>query len=135
MFGNCGFARITEISDFTRADPFKNGKDHIMSWIYLFVAIIFEVGWAVGLKFSDSLSLSKPVPTSITVFSMVASVVFLALAVKEIPIGTAYAIWTGSGAVCVAVFGMIFFNEPVFALRIIFLFLIISGVVGLKIVS
>lgn len=106
-----------------------------MSWFYLLAAIFFEVGWAVGLKFSDSLSLSKPIPTVFTVFSMVASVVFLALAVKQIPLGTAYAVWTGSGAVCVAIFGMIFFSEPVFASRIVFLFLIISGVVGLKIVS
>lgn len=106
-----------------------------MSWLYLLTAIFFEAGWAIGLKYSDSLSLAKPGATAFTVFSMVASVVFLALAVKQIPIGTAYAIWTGSGAVIVAVFGMLFFNEPVFALRILFLFLIIAGVTGLKFVS
>lgn len=110
-------------------------KGNIMSWIYLLIAIFFEVGWATGLKFSDSMSLAKPAATAFTLFSMVASVVFLALSLKQIPLGTAYAIWTGSGAVMVAVFGMVFFNEPVFALRILFLFLIISGVTGLKFVS
>ena len=106
-----------------------------MSWVYLLTAIFFEVAWAIGLKFSGSLSLAKPAATAFTVFSMVASVFFLALAVKQIPIGTAYAVWTGSGAVGVAILGMILFNEPVFALRILFLFLIISGVAGLKLVS
>lgn len=104
-----------------------------MSWIYLIIAIVFEAGWAVGLKLSDSLA--KPVPAIFTVIAMIASVVFLALAVKEIPIGTAYAIWTGAGAVCVAIFGIFLFNEPVFFSRLFFLFLIIAGVVGLKIVS
>ncbi len=106
-----------------------------MAWIYLLIAIFFEVAWALGLKFSDSLSLSKPGITGFTVFSMIASVFFLAIAVKQLPLGTAYAIWTGSGAVCVAIFGIIFFNEPVFASRLIFLFLIVTGVVGLKMVS
>lgn len=104
-----------------------------MHWFYLFIAIIFEAGWAVGLKLSDSLT--KPLPAFLTIIAMIASVFFLAIAVKEIPIGTAYAIWTGAGAVCVAIFGMIFFNEPVFFARLFFLFLIISGVVGLKVVS
>lgn len=106
-----------------------------MAWLYLAVAIFFEVGWAIGLKFSNSLSLQKPFATSFTIFSMIASVVFLAMAVKKIPIGTAYALWTGSGAVFIAIFGIIFFNEPVFLARIIFLLLIISGLVGLKLVS
>ncbi|MCX7544880.1 quaternary ammonium compound efflux SMR transporter SugE [Marinicella gelatinilytica] len=104
-----------------------------MAWFYLLVAGLFECVWAVGLKYTEGFS--KPMPSVITVMAMVASVWLLALAMKDIPIGTAYAVWTGIGAVGVAVVGMLLFDESRELLRLISLMLIITGIVGLKLVS
>jgi quaternary ammonium compound-resistance protein SugE len=104
-----------------------------MAWTLLTVAGLFEIGWAIGLKYSDGFS--KPVPTILTVLAMVLSVWLLSLAMRTIPVGTAYAVWTGIGAVGVAVLGMVFFGESQEMLRIVCLFLIISGIIGLKLVS
>ncbi|KAA3642127.1 MAG: quaternary ammonium compound-resistance protein SugE [Proteobacteria bacterium] len=104
-----------------------------MAWFYLFVAGLFECVWAVGLKYTEGFS--KPIPSVVTVMAMGASVWMLALAMKEIPIGTAYAIWTGIGAVGVAIVGMLLFDESRELLRLISLMLIITGIVGLKLVS
>lgn len=104
-----------------------------MAWIYLMVAGVFECVWAVGLKYTEGFS--KPIPSVITVAAMIASVWLLAMAMKEIPIGTAYAIWTGIGAVGVAIIGMILFQESKDIVRIMSLLLIISGIIGLKLVS
>ena len=104
-----------------------------MAWVYLAVAGLFEIGWAIGLKYSDGFS--KPVPSLLTVIAMVVSVWFLAIAMRTIPVGTAYAVWTGIGAVGVALLGMQLFGESREFLRIFFLFLIIAGIVGLKVVS
>lgn len=104
-----------------------------MAWLYLLVAGLFECVWAVGLKYTEGFS--KPMPSVITVMAMVASVWLLALAMKDIPIGTAYAVWTGIGAVGVAVVGMLLFDESRELLRLISLMLIITGIVGLKLVS
>ena len=104
-----------------------------MAWAYLTVAGLFEIGWAVGLKYSDGFS--KPFPSLLTILAMILSVWLLALAMKTIPLGTAYAVWTGIGAIGVAVLGMVLFGESREILRLICLFLIITGIIGLKLVS
>ena len=104
-----------------------------MAWAYLAVAGLFEVGWAIGLKYSDGFS--KPVPSVLTVVAMGLSIWLLALAMKTIPVGTAYAVWTGIGAVGVAVLGMVLFGESREILRMVCLFMVVTGIVGLKIVS
>jgi quaternary ammonium compound-resistance protein SugE len=104
-----------------------------MAWIYLFIAGLFEIGWAVGLKYTEGFT--KLWPSVITITGMILSFYFLSNAVKTIPIGTAYAIWTGIGAVGTAILGMILFNESKEFVRIFFIFLIVVGIVGLKIFS
>jgi len=104
-----------------------------MAWAYLAVAGLFEIGWAIGLKYSEGFS--KPVPSLLTVAAMAMSIWLLAVAMKTIPVGTAYAIWTGIGAIGVAILGMVLFGESREILRIICLFLIIAGIIGLKLVS
>jgi quaternary ammonium compound-resistance protein SugE len=104
-----------------------------MAWIYILIASVFEISWAVGLKYSDGL---KNLKSSIfTVVTMILSFVFLAQGSKQLPIGTAYAVWTGIGALGTAAYGILFFNDSREFIRIFFLFLIIAGVVGLKITS
>lgn len=104
-----------------------------MEWIYLVIAGIFEVGWATGLKYSDGFS--KLMPSILTVSGMLASFYFLALSLKHLPLGTAYAIWTGIGTVGTVTIGIILFNEPLDIMRIICIILIISGIIGLKLLS
>ncbi len=104
-----------------------------MAWAYLAIAGLFEIGWAIGLKYSDGFS--KPLASWLTVIAMGCSIWLLALAMKTIPVGTAYAVWTGIGAVGVAILGMVLFGESREVLRIICLFLIIAGIVGLKLFS
>lgn len=104
-----------------------------MGWIYILIASVFEISWAIGLKYSDGFSQVKA--SIFTVITMILSYVFLALGVKEIPVGTAYAVWTGIGAVGVAIYGMLYFNESKEVLRILFILLIITGVIGLRLTS
>lgn len=104
-----------------------------MSWVILFVAGLFECGWAVGLKYTDGFS--RLWPSIWTVVALVVSVQLLAIAMRSIPIGTAYAVWTGIGAVGVAVFGMVFFEEPRTLLRLCSIALIVAGIAGLKLFS
>ena len=104
-----------------------------MAWIWLTLAGLLEIVWAVGLKYTDGFS--RLVPSVITGAAMLASVYFLALAVRTIPIGTGYAVWTGIGAVGVAILGMILFNEPRDLLRIGSILLIVAGIAGLKLLS
>ena len=104
-----------------------------MAWTYLAIAGLFEIGWAIGLKYSDGFS--KPVPSLLTVVAMGLSIWLLALAMKTIPVGTAYAVWTGIGAVGVAILGMVLFGESREILRLACLFLIIAGIIGLKLIS
>lgn len=101
-----------------------------MSWFYILIASIFEVSWAVGLKYSQGFTQLKA--SIFTFVTMILSYVFLALGAKELPIGTAYAVWTGIGAVGTAIYGILFFNEPKEFLRIAFIFLIVVGIVGLR---
>jgi quaternary ammonium compound-resistance protein SugE len=104
-----------------------------MGWVYILIAAVFEISWAVGLKYSDGFTQLKA--SIFTVITMILSYIFLALGVKQIPVGTAYAVWTGIGAVGVAVYGMIYFSESKEVLRILFILLIISGVIGLRLTS
>lgn len=101
-----------------------------MSWFYLLVAGLLEIGWAVGLKFTHGFT--RPLPTAAVAASMIASLYFLSLALKSLPLGTAYAMWTGIGAVGTAVFGMWIFGEPRDAIRFASIALIVAGLVGLK---
>ncbi|MDZ5112541.1 quaternary ammonium compound efflux SMR transporter SugE [Pseudomonas putida] len=102
-----------------------------MSWVILFFAGLFEVGWAVGLKYTDGFS--KPLPTVLTVAAMAISLGLLGLAMKELPLGTAYAIWTGVGAVGTVIAGIILFGESMALVRLVSVALIITGLVGLKV--
>ena len=104
-----------------------------MAWTYLFIAGLLEIGWAVGLKYTDSFT--KLVPSVLTLGSMLASIVMLGLALKTLPIGTAYAVWTGIGAVGTAALGIYLFAEPATVARLVSIGLIVAGIVGLKIVS
>jgi quaternary ammonium compound-resistance protein SugE len=104
-----------------------------MAWILLTVAGLLEIGWAVGLKYTDGFS--RPLPSALTVIAMMGSLWLLALALKSIPIGTAYAVWTGIGVVGSAVLGILLFAEPATALRLACIGLIVAGIAGLKLVS
>ncbi|WP_332897189.1 DMT family transporter [Haladaptatus sp. CMSO5] len=104
-----------------------------MSWNLLFVAGLFEIAWAIGLGYSEGLT--KPIPTAGTVVALVISMVLLAKAVENLPVGTAYAVWTGIGAVGTAILGMYLFDEPATLSRLGFIGLIVVGVVGLNLVS
>ena len=104
-----------------------------MAWIWLTVAGLLEIVWAIGLKYTDGFT--RVVPSAITVAAMIASVYFLAIAVRTIPIGTGYAVWTGIGAVGVAILGMVLFGEPRDWLRIGSIVLIVVGIAGLKLVT
>ncbi len=104
-----------------------------MSWVYIIIASIFEISWAVGLKYSDGFT--KLYPSIFTAICMILSYIFLAMGSKNLPIGTAYAVWTGIGAAGTAIYGMIYFNESKELIRIGFIFLVIIGIIGLKIFS
>lgn len=101
-----------------------------MSWIILFFAGLFEVGWAVGLKYTDGFS--RPLPTALTIAAMAISLGLLGLAMKELPLGTAYAIWTGVGAVGTVIAGIILFGESMALVRLASVALIVAGLIGLK---
>jgi quaternary ammonium compound-resistance protein SugE len=104
-----------------------------IAWLYLILAGICEIGWAFGLKYSEGFT--KPVVSVVTVAVMILSFVLLAQAMKTLPLGTAYGIWTGIGAAGTAILGMFFLNEPKDLMRILCLLMIIAGVVGLKFFS
>src|SRR6476661_6261678 len=104
-----------------------------MAWALLLVAGLCEVGWAVGLKYTDGFT--RPVPTALVVVAMVASVWMLAIALRTIPVGTGYAVWTGVGAVGTAILGMVLFGEARDAARLACIGLIVAGIAGLKIVT
>ncbi|ACF11901.1 small multidrug resistance protein [Chlorobaculum parvum NCIB 8327] len=99
----------------------------------LFIAGLFECAWAVGLKYSEGFS--RPVPSVLTIAAMLVSFWLLSMAMKTVPVGTAYAVWTGIGAAGVAVAGMLLFNEPRDLARLFCIFLIIAGVAGLRVLA
>lgn len=104
-----------------------------MNWIYLIAAGMLEIGWAIGLKYTEGWS--KLLPSVLTLAAMIASFYFLSLALRTLPIGTAYAVWTGIGIVGASILGMFVFNEPPEFLRILCILLIIGGIAGLKLTS
>ena len=104
-----------------------------MPWIYLLLAGLFEIGFALGMKYSEGFS--KPLPTVATVVSALISLYLMSQAMKSIPVGTAYAIWTGIGTVGTVIAGIVIHGEPASALRLGCVALIVTGIVGLKLVS
>jgi quaternary ammonium compound-resistance protein SugE len=104
-----------------------------MAWVFLFLAGLFEVGWAMGLKETDGFT--RLVPSLLTAASMIVSLGLLGLALRTLPLGTAYAIWTGIGTVGTVVAGMMIYGEPASAVRLGCVALIVTGIVGLKLVS
>jgi quaternary ammonium compound-resistance protein SugE len=104
-----------------------------MAWVYLFVAGLFEVGWAVGLKYTAGFT--RLGPSLLTLASMALSLGALGLALKELPLGTAYAVWTGIGTIGTVILGIALFGESADALRLLCIVLIVAGIVGLKLVS
>ena len=104
-----------------------------MAWVYLLIASAFEVEWAITMKYSEGFT--RLWPSVACIAGLVLSIVFLAMAVRTLPMGTAYAVWTGIGAATTAILGMILFNEPRDVARLVCLGLIVTGVVGLKLVS
>jgi len=104
-----------------------------VAWALLFLAGLLEVAWAVGLKYTDGFS--RPWPTVATLAAMIGSVVLLALAVRTLPLGTAYAVWTGIGTAGAVLLGIVLFQEPATLARLFFVGLIVAGIVGLKLVT
>lgn len=101
-----------------------------MAWLFLFLAGLTEIGWAIALKYSHGFT--RIIPSVITIVVMISSFFLLAQSLKTIPIGTAYAIWTGIGIVGTVILGIILFDEPLSFIRLLFLSLILIGIVGLK---
>ncbi len=104
-----------------------------MPWILLFVAGLFEIGWAIGLKYTHGFT--RLWPSVGTALSMLVSVVLLGLAMRDLPVGTAYAVWTGIGAVGTVILGIALFNDPANAARLVCVGLIVAGILGLKLTS
>ncbi len=102
-----------------------------MSWLILLLAGLFEVAWAIGLKYTDGFT--RPLPTLLTVSAIIVSLALLSLAMRGLPLGTAYAVWTGIGAIGTLIAGVILFGEPITLLRMASAALIICGLIGLKI--
>lgn len=104
-----------------------------MEWIILFIAGLFEISWTIGLKYSHGFT--QIVPSVLTVIAMIASFYFLALALKSLPLGTAYAVWTGIGTLGTVILGIILFKEPATAMRLFCIALIMCGITGLKLIT
>ena len=104
-----------------------------MTWLILFMAGLLEVAWAVGLKYTEGFS--KPLPTVLTLAAMSGSVGLLGLALRTLPLGTAYAIWTGIGTLGTVIFGIVVLDEPASALRLACIAMIVGGIVGLKLTA
>jgi quaternary ammonium compound-resistance protein SugE len=104
-----------------------------VAWVFLSVAGLFEVGWAIGLKYTEGFT--RLAPSVLTLACMAASMALLGLALKTLPVGTAYAVWTGIGTVGTAILGIYLFGEPATALRLACIGLIVAGILGLKLVA
>lgn len=104
-----------------------------MAWSMLFIAGLLEIGWAIGLKYTDGFT--RLMPSVLTIASMIASVLLLGLSLKTLPVGTAYAVWTGIGTVGTAILGIWLLGDPATTIRIACIGLIVAGIVGLKVVA
>ena len=105
----------------------------VLAWFYLLIAGLLEVAWATGMKYSEGFT--RPLPTIGTLVAMIISFALLSLAMRSLPLGTAYAVWTGIGAVGSVVFGIWLFHEPRDLLRLLFVGMILAGIIGLKFTS
>jgi quaternary ammonium compound-resistance protein SugE len=119
------------IADEERLQPFARGL--IMAWLFLFVAGMLEIVWAVGLKRAEGFT--RLGPAIITVSAMVLSLALLGVAMRTLPLGTAYAVWTGIGTIGTVIVGILFFGEAASPVRLLCAFLIVAGVAGLKLVT
>src|SRR3989337_460103 len=115
------------------AQSMRHRKGTAMACVLLFGAGVMEIGWAIGLKYTEGFT--RLVPSVLTLTCMIGSIVLLGLALKSLPVGTGYAVWTGIGTVGTALLGIALFGEPATALRLISIGLIVSGIVGLKLVT
>ncbi len=106
---------------------------NVNAWVILIVAGVLEIGWAIGLKYTHGFT--RTLPSTLTVLAMLASIYLLALAVKSIPIGTGYAVWTGIGAAGTAILGIVLLGESASVARILCIALIVGGIVGLKLAT
>ncbi len=113
--------------------PNAAAEEVFMAWFMLVVAGFLETGWAIGLKYSDGFT--RPLASVLTVLTMVVSMGLLGLAARELPIGTAYAVWVGIGALGAAVLGVVLFAEPLSAARIAFLLMLLVAIVGLRLTA
>ena len=104
-----------------------------MAWVYLFVAGLLEVGWAIGLKYTEGFT--RLVPSALTIGAMVVSIALLGIALRDLPVGTGYAVWTGIGTVGTAILGIYLFHEPATAMRLACIGLIVAGILGLKLAA
>ncbi|MGX9393232.1 quaternary ammonium compound efflux SMR transporter SugE [Nitrobacteraceae bacterium UC4446_H13] len=104
-----------------------------MAWFMLFIAGLMEIGWAIGLKYTEGFT--RLVPSVLTLAAMLISIILLGLALKTLPVGTAYAVWTGIGAVGTAILGIVLLGDPATAARLGSIGLIVAGIVGLKLVT
>lgn len=104
-----------------------------MAWFMLFIAGLMEVGWAIGLKYTEGFT--RLIPSVLTLAAMLISIILLGLALKTLPVGTAYAVWTGIGAVGTAILGIVLLGDPATAARLASIGLIVAGIVGLKLVT
>ena len=104
-----------------------------MAWLLLIIAGLLEVGWAIGLKYTEGFT--KLVPTVLTIFAIIASMGLLGKAAQTLPIGTAYGVWVGIGAVGAAILGIVLFKEPVTPLRLVFMVMMIVSIIGMKATS
>ena len=116
----------------TYGRPCTSTEERI-AWVVLFVAGLLEIAWAVGLKYTEGFT--RLWPSVATVIAMIGSMALLGVALRTLPVGTAYAIWTGIGSVGTAVLGIILFREPATAMRLVCIALIVAGIVGLKLTS
>jgi quaternary ammonium compound-resistance protein SugE len=121
------------VSHSTGDDPKLISERVVMAWVILFIAGLFEVAWAIGLKYTEGFT--RLWPSVGTVGAMVASVVLLGWAMRTLPVGTAYAVWTGIGAVGTVALGIVLFHEPATAARLGCVALIVAGIVGLKVTA
>jgi quaternary ammonium compound-resistance protein SugE len=127
-----GGTALLFVSHYSRGRPCLERRV-VMAWSILFVAGLLEIIWAIGLKYTEGFT--RLVPSVITLAAMAGSVILLGLALKSLPSGTAYAVWTGIGAVGTATLGIYLFGEPATALRLASIGLIVAGIVGLKLVT
>ena len=104
-----------------------------MAWVYLVISGLFEMGWAIGLKYTDGFT--RLTPTVLTVAAMIVSVVLLGIALRDLPVGTGYAVWTGIGTVGTAILGMMLFGDAATVARLVSIGLIVAGIAGLKLFS